>query len=469
MAAIEALPADHLDLGAHNHHAVGLRRDALNFTETLAQSIANIAPTATPAVNLQLVFASSGNGTWFTYLLATLGLLLIGVCINQFAKNTATPGSLYSYVTKGLGTTAGFVTGWALILAYLTTGIAVVAYCAIYAQTLLAHLHVNIPALVLFLVVVGITWMIAFRDIRLSTKMMLALEAVSVSLILILGFVMLSHTGLHIGNQLALKGVTFNGLQGGMVLAVFSFVGFESATALGAEAQNPKKTIPRAVLMSTIGAGAFFMLMSFIMVSGFSAAALTDPNLVALDGMAKIAHAPVLGVLTSIGAMVSLFACSLACVTATSRILLTMSRDGLLPSSMGRAHDTHATPHIASAVSAIIMIVVLAGLALKGFGALDIYNMNGTIATYGFLLAYVLIAVGSVVAAIREKVVSPLLVFSAVVGILFMGLAIKGSVAPWPTAPDQYLPQIFAVYLVIGIIYMVIDRQRSRAKMRMAA
>ena len=69
--------AAHLDLGEHNHHAVGLRRDALSFTETLAQSIANIAPTATPAVNLQLVFASSGNGTWFTYVLATLGLLLI--------------------------------------------------------------------------------------------------------------------------------------------------------------------------------------------------------------------------------------------------------------------------------------------------------------------------------------------------------------------------------------------------------
>ena len=96
MAVIEAPLVDHLDLGEHNHHAVGLRRDALNSTETLAQSIANIAPTLTPAVNLQLVFGSSGNGTWFTYLLATLGLLLIGVCFKQFASKTATPGALYS-------------------------------------------------------------------------------------------------------------------------------------------------------------------------------------------------------------------------------------------------------------------------------------------------------------------------------------------------------------------------------------
>jgi hypothetical protein len=74
MASIKGV-ADPLDLGEHNHHAVGLRRDALSSTETLAQSIANIAPTAAPAVNLQLVFASSGNGTWLTYVLATLGKL----------------------------------------------------------------------------------------------------------------------------------------------------------------------------------------------------------------------------------------------------------------------------------------------------------------------------------------------------------------------------------------------------------
>src|SRR5215813_8835914 len=84
-------PAEHPSANEHSHHAVGLRRDTLSFTETLAQSIANIAPTATPAINLQLVFASSGNGTWFTYVLATLGLVFIGVCINQFARHRAQP------------------------------------------------------------------------------------------------------------------------------------------------------------------------------------------------------------------------------------------------------------------------------------------------------------------------------------------------------------------------------------------
>src|SRR5262249_10951140 len=128
-------PAEYPGANEHSHHAVGLRRDTLSFTETLAQSIANIAPTATPAINLQLVFACSGNGTWLTYVLATLGLLFIGACINQFARHSATPGSLYAYVVQGLGPTAGFIVGWGLILAYLTTGIAVVAGSANYATT----------------------------------------------------------------------------------------------------------------------------------------------------------------------------------------------------------------------------------------------------------------------------------------------------------------------------------------------
>ena len=346
MATIEATPADHLDLGVHNHHATGLRRDALNFTETLAQSIANIAPTLTPAVNLQLVYASSGNGTWFTYLLATIGLLFIGVCIKHFASKTSTPGALYSYVSMSLGPTAGFITGWALILAYVTTGIAVASYTVPYFQTLLGSIH--IPSLILFVVVVGLVWLIAFKDVRLSAKMMLTMEGLSVGLILILGMLVVAHTGLHLGPQLALKGMTLNGLQNGMVLGVFSFVGFESATALGAEAKNPRVSIPRAVFLSTALAGTFFMLMSFVMVSAFSGykTHLDDPNLVALPALADIARVPALGILLSAGAVVSLFACSLACVTAASRVLLSMSRDGLIHAQFGKAHDTNATPHV---------------------------------------------------------------------------------------------------------------------------
>ena len=81
----------------------GLRGECLPFWEVLAQSVANIAPTATPTINLALLYASAGNGSWLAYLIATVGLVFISLNINQFASRSASPGSLYSYIAKGLG------------------------------------------------------------------------------------------------------------------------------------------------------------------------------------------------------------------------------------------------------------------------------------------------------------------------------------------------------------------------------
>lgn len=458
-------PTEHPAADEHSHHAVGLRRDRLSFTETLAQSIANIAPTATPALNLPLVFASSGNGTWFTYVLATLGLVLIGVCINQFARQSATPGSLYAYVVKGLGPTAGFLVGWGLILAYLTTGIATVAGSANYATTVLDKAGLHIGPYPLYAILAVSLWLVAYRDVRLSARMMLLLEIVSVGLILTLGVLLLSRQGFHLDReQLTLAGMDLNGLRTGMVLGIFSFVGFESATALGAEAREPRKTIPRAVIRSTLIAGAFFVVMSFVMVSGFRGSATPlDKAPAALDAMAELAHAPVLGVLVSLGAVVSFFACALACITAVSRILLAMARDGVFHASVGKAHETNATPHVASTLSAIVLFLVPVALSLKGFSMRDIYDLNGTIATYGFLVAYILIAVGAIRSAARQRTSLAVMVVAGVAGILFMALAVMGSVYPWPAAPFDKLPPLFAVYMVVGVVWLVFDRRRASA------
>jgi amino acid transporter len=295
--------------------------------------------------------------------------------------------------------------------------------------------------------------------------MMLLLEVVSVGLILTLGGVLTSHRGFHLDlEQLTLHGMDLNGLRTGMVLGIFSFVGFESATALGAEAREPRKRIPQAVLRSTLIAGAFFVVMSFIMVSGFRGSATPlDKAPAALDAMAQIAGTPVLGILVSIGAVISFFACALACVTAVSRILLAMARDGVFHASLGKAHATNATPHIAGTLSAAVLLLVPVAMSLDGIGMVDIYNLNGTIATYGFLVAYVLVAIGAMRSAARQRASRAAVTIAGVAGILFMGLAVVGSVYPWPDPPSDKLPPIFAVYMAVGIAWMIYDRRRTRA------
>jgi len=105
--------------------------------------------------------------------------------------------------------------------------------------------HHAVSAVLLCLLVAAISVGIAWRDVKVSARLMLWIEAVSVSLILIVVVLVLVRFRHHLDwEQLQLRGMTGSGLRLGLVLAMFSFVGFESATTLGSEARDPLKTIP---------------------------------------------------------------------------------------------------------------------------------------------------------------------------------------------------------------------------------
>src|SRR6202044_919456 len=104
----------------------GLRRCALSPLETLAQSVSTIAPTTTPAATIPLVCALAGNGTWLAYLLATIAVLLVALCIARYARQSASPGSLYTYATLTLPRWLSASVAWSLLLAYVTTASSVI-------------------------------------------------------------------------------------------------------------------------------------------------------------------------------------------------------------------------------------------------------------------------------------------------------------------------------------------------------
>src|SRR5205823_5227732 len=135
---------------------------------------------------------------------------------------------------------------------------------------------------------------------------MLALEVASISVILLVGVMVLSKQGSIIDTaQLTLHGAQPGGLMGGLVLAVFSYVGFESATTLGDEAQHPLRSIPRAVLISTGMSGMFFILMSYIEVLGFQGLPTAMHEVDApLNALAQAAGIGFFGLLISVGAMI---------------------------------------------------------------------------------------------------------------------------------------------------------------------
>jgi len=447
-------------------NSYGLNDQILSPLETLAQSIANIAPTATPTVVIPLVFAMSGNGTWLAYVIALVGILLVAANINQFSRHSASPGSLYTYIAAGLNPLVGVLAGWALLLAYIGTASAVTSGFTNYANVLLQPLTKfgDVPpvplALLLTALVVGVSWLVAYKDIQLSARLMLVLELLSVSLIAVLVVLTLIKNGWHVDwQQFSLKGVTPNSLRLGLVLAIFSFAGFESATALGTEARHPLRTIPRAVVLSAVLVGALFIVSSYGLVLGFTGNAETlDQSAAPLNVLADHVGVGFLKPLVSLGAVVSFFACVLACINAGARILFLMGRHGLFHTAVGDAHADNKTPHVAVSIAAVFTFVPAAILIVFHVKPFDIYGWIGTVATYGFIITYMLISVAAPVYLYRRGQLTIKSIVIALGAIAFMAIALAGNLYPVPPAPYNWLPYLFLAYLGTGVLWYYILR-----------
>src|SRR5258708_24163312 len=358
--------------------------------ETLAQSVSTMAPTATPAATIPLVCALAGNGTWLAYVLATAAILLVALCIARYARLAASPGSLYTYASMTLPPWLSATVAWSLLLAYIATGSSVIGGFYHYANLLLrdATGHVY-SAVALALLVTGVSIWIACRDVKISARLMLWIEALSVSVIVIVIALLLVRHGWHWDwDELHLRGMTGSGLRLGLVLALFSFVGFESATTLGSEAHNPLKTIPRAVIQSALLAGAIFIVCAYTEVLGLRTIGQDlGASQAPMRVLAGVGGAPALGLFIDLGVLVSMLAGTLACITAAARVLLLMSHNGLTHGSLRRTHARHETPGRAIVVAGMAAVAPVAVLAGRGASGLDVYGWMGSPGPFGFIVA----------------------------------------------------------------------------------
>lgn len=453
-----------------NQSMNGLKQECLSYSEVIAQSISVIAPSTVPAAVLGLIFATAGNGTWLSFLIGMTGLVFVSFNINQFARRSASPGSLYTYIVKGLGPTAGVLSGWSMLLAYLFTGMSTLCGFAIFGQTFLGHIGIHTHILTLFAVGVAASCCIAYKDIQLSAKLMLVLEIVSIVAILLLGLIAWAHKGFAIDtSQLTLQGATPGGMTMGIVLVVFGFSGFESATSLGAEAKDPLRTIPKSVIQSTILAGLFFIFMAYVEVLAFSGTSIDLGNTEApLDFIAHHAGVDFLGVVISLGALLSFFSCTLACINSTARVFFAMAHHGVLHDALSEAHESNQTPHVAIALSALITFLVPASLNVFGVKVFDAQGYFGTICSYGFLLVYILVSIAAPVYLYRlRKLRSRDVAFSAL-AVGFMMLPVVGTIGipgsnlfPVPEFPNNVFPYLFLLYLTAGCGWFIFQRVRS--------
>ncbi|MDP9173507.1 MAG: APC family permease [Planctomycetota bacterium] len=411
------------------------------------------------AALISLAFVAAGNATWLSYAVAGIGLCLVGMNVNQFARLSASPGSLYSYTTMGLGPMFGVMVGWGWLVAYLGCGIAIAGAAANF-MLLLFHSPTGVAwPYIAFAIAIILPWYVAYRDVKLSAKLMLWLQFGSMALIMLVMIAVFMKTGLKVHiPHLTLQGFTAKGFFLGLVLAVFCNIGFESSTALGEEAKNPLKTIPRAVIGATVISSTFYVLASFAIVGGFAAAGATlDGNADVLKTLAVYVGMGWLAPILTIMVLISALGCTLGSFTAGCHVLFVMARHGVVPSAIGGAHKTNETPGVSVTLCAAVSLFIgFFCMKYWAMGPTDILNDVSTMATYGFLVGFVLISIAAPLYLKKIGKLTPSAIVISALAILFMVAPIVGSFYPLPDPPIRYYPYIFMGYLAIGVIWLFV-------------
>ncbi len=417
-----------------------------------------MGPVATIGTVLPLLIYKSGNATWLLFLCVMAAFCLIAASVNVFASKIASAGSLSTFAERGLGRRAGSLAGWSYVVAMVFVVTSSGVSCAYYLAMVFARatgVTPGVPGLIgLTAAVVLLAWWPAHRDIRLSTKTMLAAESVSVlviAVILVAGMLGTRHW--VDGPQLRLQGAGFPQLRLGFMLAFMTLAGFESSSTLGEEARTATRTLPRVMFLCILPTGVLFVGGIYCLTSfSHSLNLALDQTDAPLDMIARSIGLPTLGWMSSLGVAISCYGCALGGFNAGSRVVYSMARSRQLWGCLEAVHPRNGTPHRALALFAAIAIVVPGAMLWAGVtmsGAMD-YLMQ--IASFGFLGGYLLVCLAVPFYLARRSELRPGRLVVAVLSVAAISAAFVMSLVPVPDAPWRYLPYVFGGLVVLGML-----------------
>jgi amino acid transporter len=207
--------------------------------------------------------------------------------------------------------------------------------------------------------------------------------------------------------------------------------------------------------------GTFMVVMSYIEVfatrHGASLGSLATP----LSTIASAYNVGFFKVPVCLGAMVSFFSLTLSCLNAGTRIMFPMGQSGFLHNRMHRVHKTNMTPHVAIAVYGRIILAVAVVLHAFGTSPLTIFGDAGTLAAFGFLLAYFMITIAAPVYLRRLGELLSRHVLVALAAFACLLVPTIGSFYPTPPSPINLFPYIFLAYMLVGAGWLFAVNRRQ--------
>jgi amino acid transporter len=429
-----------------------LAHGTLRLWDAIAISVSVLAPGMAMLLNTSGVAIEAGGSTPLAILLGGIGCLALAFVVIGFTRRLASAGYAYTYASRSLGKSTGFVTGW-LYFAGMICFVPMTMSGAAYLATDLLGIGTNWWVAFFFLGMVLFV-VLSVIKIKVTTRTQLIVGVVTVAVIVIVDLVTTAKGGAH---GQAPGALTFGHTVAGGFNGVFYGIIF-----FGEETANPRRNIPIAVIAATLFAVIFYIWTTYSIAIGFGVkngkAWANDP--VALQTIANTFVGTWLGKLVLIGGMCSAFIVCVACATAGTRTLFAMGREGVLPKLLGKTHPRFKTPvnaTIAVTVVAIIMAMVMGyPLSDSAFGApFSNYYFWATVGTLLIVVVYILLCFGGIAFFARTRATrrwNPLVhVLIPLIGAAVFAAALYGSVYPAPGGILRWTPYVGLVWLAIGV------------------
>jgi amino acid transporter len=377
-------------------------RRCLGPVAVTAQAVGTVGLTLTAVFNIPEAMRSAGPATWISYALALVVVLLVGETLVLFRQLPGSPSGIAGYVAAGLGARHGAAASWALLLGYGATLVACLVFFGFFLEQLLLHLGWQAPRLLAYLLGGLGCLELARRDVQLSTRTMLLTETLSALIILTLTVVIV-HRGwggpdLRAINPLA---DTAGQVRSGLMVAVLSFIGFESAANLGREALHPERAVPRSIRTAVLIAGVLFVIWGAFLPEGLAwLPASVRQGLDPLSALAEHLGIPGAGLWIKVGALLCLFGTCLGSLTALARLGYGLAEQRLLPPALARVHPRSGAP--ANALLSIGLPLVAGGALVvqHNLSISQIFGLFGGFSVVCFLLVYGLVACSSLQVAL---------------------------------------------------------------------
>jgi len=292
----------------------------------------------------------AGNSVWIAFALGSIVALFAGLSYAELSSLFPKAAAEYVFIKNAFKNNFfAFVIGWlTAITSIITAATVALGFGGYFAE------FFEVPIIISAIGLLGILSLVNFIGIRESAwtnTIFTIIEAGGLILIIIIGFTILNPEPVNYTESPN----GFTGIAIAFVLIFFAFIGFEDMANVAEEVKNPRKTLPRAIILSVLISGILYILVSLAVVRVVNWEELATSSapmaMVAERGLGSEAHL----VLSSI-ALFAITNTVLITLVAGSRIFYGMAREKVFPSLLEKIHFKTKTPWIAVLVILITSI-----------------------------------------------------------------------------------------------------------------